>query len=75
MCSPTVFIRDSKGLEPVMGELTSIAWRDKQCLILKDITGRVLEIEGKILSMDLIAHEIVLGKVSESEDRNISDRM
>ena len=60
MCSPTAFIRGKKGLKPVMEEISSIIWRDRRRFTLTDIMGRTLEFEGKILSMDLITHEIIL---------------
>jgi len=62
MCSPTAFTQGKAGLEPVVEGLTSIIWHDRQRFTLTDITGRTLEFEGKIVSMDLITHEIILVK-------------
>ena len=62
MCSPTAFTQVKARLEPVMEDLTSIVWYDRQRFTLTDITDRTLEFEGKIVSMDLITHEIILVK-------------
>lgn len=66
MCSPKAFIIHNHEEIPVMEDIQSITWESPTRFVLRDITGTVRSVEGRIVSMDLITHRILLeGHVSD----------
>ncbi len=65
MCSPKAFLRQDGNEILVMEDIQSIVWETPTCFVLRDIMGHARRVEGKIVSMDLINHHILLeGHVS-----------
>ncbi len=66
MCSPTAFIKKGNDEILVMEEIQSIVWQGPDKFVMEDIVGKSKTVEGRILSMDLLNHKILLeGHVSE----------
>jgi predicted RNA-binding protein len=66
MCTPKAYIRHNQEETLVMEDINTITWETSTRFVLRDITGKSLRMEGKILSMDLLEHRILLeGHVSD----------
>ncbi len=66
MCSPKAFVRHNHEETLVMEDIQSIVWDTPMRFVLRDITGKTRSVEGRIVSMDLINHRILLeGHVSD----------
>ena len=67
MCSPTAFIQEQENHEKtlIMEDIQSIVWESPTRFVLRDIIGNTRRVEGRIVSMDLLNHQILLeGHVS-----------
>lgn len=60
MCSPKAFIVKDHEKTLVMEDIQSIIWESPTRFVLTDITGKTRSVEGRIVSMDLINHQIFL---------------
>ncbi len=60
MCIPKAYLRHNHEETLVMEDIDTITWETPTHFVLRDITGKSLHIEGKILSMDLLEHRILL---------------
>ena len=66
MCSPKAFIKKGNEEVLVMEDIQSIIWQGPDKFVMEDIIGKTRTVEGRILSMDLLTHRILLeGHVSE----------
>ncbi len=66
MCSPKAFIKRDSEEVLVMEDIQSIVWQGPDRFVMEDIIGKTRTVEGRILSMDLLNHRILLeGHVSE----------
>lgn len=66
MCSPKAFVRHNHEETLIMEDIQSIVWETSNRFVLRDIIGKTLSVEGRIVSMDLIDHRILLeGHVSD----------
>jgi len=66
MCSPKAFIKVSDKEVLVMEDIQSIVWETPTRFVMEDIIGKSKTVEGRIVSMDLLNHQILLeGHVSE----------
>ena len=67
MCIPKAFVRQDHEETLVMEDIDSIVWESPTRFVLRDITGKTVRVEGRIVSMDLLEHRIFLeGNVSDS---------
>ena len=65
MCSPKAFIREKHEKILIMEDIQSIVWETPTRFVLRDIIGNTRRVEGRIVSMDLLNHQILLeGHVS-----------
>ncbi len=66
MCIPKAFLRQNGKETLIMEDIQSIVWKDPTHFILTDIIGNSKSVEGRILAMDLINHQILIeGNVSD----------
>jgi len=65
MCTPKAFIKKGEDEILVMEDIQSIVWEGPNKFVLEDIIGKSKTVEGRIISMDLLNHRILLeGHVS-----------
>ncbi len=60
MCSPKVFLRKGKEEILLMEDVQSIVWENTTRFLLTNLLGKTTWVEGKIVSMDLLNHHIII---------------
>ena len=60
MCTPKAYIQHNQVETLIMEDIQSIVWETPTRFVLRDLIGKTRHVEGRIISMDLITHQIFI---------------